>query len=243
LGDKEWPLGGGIGVAADVEYIFGSDKAPSFNMKEASFDKDKFMDRIVHDDMPDKQKRADEQPAPWKEKNTTANERKVPEPDKAAKKPLSTGAPAVPHAKPVQPPSTRSKEEKEREVPPSKEKHDTPQGVEHALDKQQADKEKALQKIPPRLREPADAEAKKPLPDPVKRWERGVTAVRQALSYAEVNGIELNELNRILIKIKNRPEYGFTDLHAEEEEDDYVVLGDMSPGRKITKSFVFPVGR
>src|SRR5262249_24351048 len=71
--------------------------------------------------------------------------------------------------------------------------------------------------------------------DASTKWEGGVNVVSQALQYAEKEGIELKELNKILSKIRKRPEYGFTNLYAEASEDEWVIMGSMSAAKKVKK--------
>jgi hypothetical protein len=78
LGSKEWPIGGSFGIAANVDYVFGSGKWPSVEFKEVEFSASKFMSDLMNDRTQAKSDVAP-QKGEWKEKNTP--DASVPIPD------------------------------------------------------------------------------------------------------------------------------------------------------------------
>lgn len=69
LFDKEYPLGGSIGLKASVDYVFGSEQLPSIEFEPVDFDSSKFMTDLYHDKVKPKTAEAGEQASEWKEKN------------------------------------------------------------------------------------------------------------------------------------------------------------------------------
>jgi hypothetical protein len=92
LGSLEYPLPGEFGIAADLDYVLGSDQLPEINFGEAKFDSGKFMTDLVNDHVPPKKAGEQEKPGTWKEGEPTG---KGPEP--AAKQGIpETADPAKP---------------------------------------------------------------------------------------------------------------------------------------------------
>jgi hypothetical protein len=105
LVNKEYPLGGTVGVNAAVDYVIGSDQWPSIEFKPVEFSADKFLTDLYTDKARPKTGEK-EQKGAWKEKNEGATE-----PPKAGKqgdaKPGKAGD--LPEAKPkVQPGSAKA---------------------------------------------------------------------------------------------------------------------------------------
>ncbi len=89
LGGKEWPLGGDMGIAADVDYVFGSGKPPAMKLKPAQFDGSKFMSDLTKKKTAPQSKKADK-PGQWKEKNSKT----AAPPKEAQQGDMQSGAPA-----------------------------------------------------------------------------------------------------------------------------------------------------
>ena len=232
LGSKEWPVGGSLGLNASVDYVFGSGKVPAIELKPVEFDSDKFLTDLYTDKAQPKSKKSDKQGS-WKEKNT-----KTAEPPKKEK----AGNAEPGKASPL--PDAKSKVKAggpKKDVKPANPNARTAEGK-SVKDYQDEARQK---KAKPSLNEPlkgkgkeetTDKSAKKT--DHQDKWQRGVTAVVQALKYAEKTGIEQKELNSILKKIKKRKEYGFKKLYAIEDEknnDKWVVMGSMSPEQTVSE--------
>lgn len=67
LGQLEYPLPGEFGLAADVDYVLGSQQLPEIKFSEAKFDKDKFMTDLMRENLPKKGKGEQEKPAKFEE--------------------------------------------------------------------------------------------------------------------------------------------------------------------------------
>jgi hypothetical protein len=241
LGDKEWPLGGGFGIGANVDYIFGSGKAPTVSFKEPNFSADKFMGDIVTDRLESKQGGEEQNQGQWKEKNTPQSQPSTGQSAPATG--VQSGTPTK-TATPVPAIPTSSKKKKNK--PPSefdlsgKPSAETESHLARQEEKKKTAKEDAQQK---RLKkgtgktaqEQADKQGQEQKADPTQKWQRGAAAVEQALAYAEKTGIELDELNKVLKSIRRHKEYGFTELYAKDGEKQWIVLGSMSPAKQITK--------
>lgn len=74
LFDKEYPLGGSMGVLASVDYVFGSGQWPSLELKPVEFDGAKFMSDLYDDKTQPKSGAPEEKKGDWKEKNEGAPE-------------------------------------------------------------------------------------------------------------------------------------------------------------------------
>jgi hypothetical protein len=74
LFDKEYPLGGSLGMMASVDYVFGSKEWPAIEFKPVEFDSSKFMTDLYHDETKPKTADAGDQKGEWKEKNEGATE-------------------------------------------------------------------------------------------------------------------------------------------------------------------------
>ncbi|HVQ36653.1 MAG TPA: hypothetical protein VMS31_03925, partial [Pyrinomonadaceae bacterium] len=74
LFDKEYPLGGSLGMMASVDYVFGSKEWPAIEFKPVEFDGSKFMTDLYHDKTKPKTAEAGDQKGEWKEKNEGATE-------------------------------------------------------------------------------------------------------------------------------------------------------------------------
>ena len=70
LFDKEWPLDTTMGLAASVDYVFGSGQWPKFDLKPAEFSSDKFMTNLYEDKAQSGPGKEVEKPTKWQEKNT-----------------------------------------------------------------------------------------------------------------------------------------------------------------------------
>ncbi len=81
LVNKEWPIGGSLGMKASVDYVFGSNVPPAVEIKPAEFSADKFMTDLYSDKAKSKSGGEKEQKGKWQEKNA-----KTAEPPKAGKK-------------------------------------------------------------------------------------------------------------------------------------------------------------
>ena len=81
LGNKEWPIGGSLGMNASVDYVFGSKEPPAVEIKPAEFSADKFLTDLYSDKAKAKSGGAEKKKGTWAEKNT-----KGAEPPKAGKK-------------------------------------------------------------------------------------------------------------------------------------------------------------
>jgi len=237
LGDKEWPLGGGFGIGADVNYVLGSGLAPTVSFKDPEFSGDKFLGDITDDRLDSKKGGETEKKSPWKEKNTPQ-----------AKPPTAQAAPAagvqsgIPTKAPVKAPAIPSSSKKKDKPPPEFDlAGKTPEETESRLARREEQKKAATQQGQQQgpkkgagkaAQEQADKQHEGQKADPTQKWQRGVAVVEQALAYAEKTGIELDELNKILKSIR-RQEYGFTNLYAEDGGEQWVVLGSMSAAKKV----------
>lgn len=96
LVNKEWPLGGSLGVNAAVDYVFGSNEPPAVEFKPVEFDADKFMTDLYSDNAKPKSGGAGDKKGKWQEKNAKGGE----PPKKAGKGDAAVGkAPDLPSAK------------------------------------------------------------------------------------------------------------------------------------------------
>ncbi len=69
LFNKEYPIGGSLGMLASVDYVFGSNQWPSIELKPVDFNGEKFMTDMYNDNAKPKSAEADDQKGQWKEKN------------------------------------------------------------------------------------------------------------------------------------------------------------------------------
>ncbi len=230
LGGKEWPIGGSFGLNANIDYVFGSGKAPAVELKPVEFDSSKFLTDLYADKAQPTSKKADK-PGTWKEKNT-----KDAPPSKEAK----TGnaklgkAEALPAAKSKVKPAVGKKD-----VKPANPNSRTANGK----TVKEYQKEARQKEGKPDLKSPMKGKGKEgktgkadTKKDKQDKWQRGVKVVKQTLSYAEKTGIDQKELNGILKKIMKRKEYGFNQLYAKESPKDkqkWTVFGAMSPVEQI----------
>ncbi len=81
LVNKEWPIGGSLGMNASVEYVFGSKEPPAVEIKPAEFSADKFLTDLYSDKAKAKSGGAEAKKGTWAEKNA-----KGAEPPKGGKK-------------------------------------------------------------------------------------------------------------------------------------------------------------
>ena len=81
LVNKEWPIGGSMGMKASVDYVFGSNVPPAVEIKPAEFSAEKFMTDLYSDKAKSKSGGEKDQKGKWQEKNA-----KTAEPPKAGKK-------------------------------------------------------------------------------------------------------------------------------------------------------------
>lgn len=67
----EWPIGSGIGIGADIDYVIGSDKLPDVTLGKVDFDASKFMDSALDNQLPQKSGSGDdkEKAGTWKGKD------------------------------------------------------------------------------------------------------------------------------------------------------------------------------
>ncbi|HEY6000589.1 MAG TPA: DNA/RNA non-specific endonuclease [bacterium] len=99
LFNKEWPIGGSLGVGASVDYVFGSNEWPKLDFKPVEFDSSKFMSDLYADKAKSGSGKDKESKGKWAEKNAKATD---PPPKK----------PPVGNAKPgkgVDPPPAKSR--------------------------------------------------------------------------------------------------------------------------------------
>jgi hypothetical protein len=103
LGSKEWPIGGGFGIKASVDYVLGSKELPTIEFQPVDFSADKFMTDLYHDKTQPKAGEGEAKKAPWAEKNSPAAEPPAKGGGKGehpgGKAPDAKGAPAGPKAK------------------------------------------------------------------------------------------------------------------------------------------------
>jgi hypothetical protein len=105
LGNKEWPIGGSLGMNASVDYVFGSKEPPAVEIQPVEFSADKFLADLYSDKAKAKSGGAEKKKGTWAEKNT-----KGAEPPKGGKKGgAQVGeAPKLPPAQPkVKPGGTK----------------------------------------------------------------------------------------------------------------------------------------
>ena len=81
LVNKEWPIGGSLGMNASVDYVFGSKEPPAVEIKPAEFSADKFLTDLYSDKAKAKSGGAEAKKGTWAEKNA-----KGAEPPKGGKK-------------------------------------------------------------------------------------------------------------------------------------------------------------
>ena len=107
LFNKEWPIGGSLGIGASVDYVFGSGVPPAVDFKPVDFSADKFMSDMYSDKAQGKSGEKGAQKGKWGEKNSKAAE----PPAKAPKKGNAQlgAAPEKPGAKSKVKPGTTKK--------------------------------------------------------------------------------------------------------------------------------------
>lgn len=81
LVNKEWPVGGSMGLNASVDYVFGSNEPPALEFKPVGFSGAKFMTDLYSNKAKAKSGGGKDQKGKWQDKNT-----KTAEPPKAGKK-------------------------------------------------------------------------------------------------------------------------------------------------------------
>lgn len=110
LFNKEWPIGGSLGIGASVDYVFGSGVAPAVDFKPVDFSAEKFMTDMYSDKAQGKSGEKEPQKGKWGEKNSKAAQ----PPPKAAKKGNAQPgkAPEKPGAKSKVQPGTTKKSNK-----------------------------------------------------------------------------------------------------------------------------------
>ncbi len=74
LFNKEWPIGGSLGIGASVDYVFGSGVPPSVDFKPVDFSAEKFMTDMYSDKAQGKSGEKEPQKGKWGEKNSKAAE-------------------------------------------------------------------------------------------------------------------------------------------------------------------------
>lgn len=74
LFNKEYPLGGTMGILASVDYVFGSGQWPKFDFKPVAFDSSKFMTDLYADKAKSGTGKEAEQKGKWQEKNSATAE-------------------------------------------------------------------------------------------------------------------------------------------------------------------------
>jgi hypothetical protein len=110
LVNKEWPIGGSLGMNASVEYVFGSKEPPAVEIKPAEFSADKFLTDLYSDKAKAKSGGAEAKKGTWAEKNAKGTE-----PPKGGKKGgAQVGeAPKLPPAQPRVKPGGAKKAKKQ----------------------------------------------------------------------------------------------------------------------------------
>ncbi|MCA9904385.1 MAG: DNA/RNA non-specific endonuclease, partial [Anaerolineae bacterium] len=71
LGQLEYPLPGEFGLAADIDYVLGSQQIPEIKFSEAKFDSNKFMTDLMRENVPKKSKGEQDKPAKFTESPDT----------------------------------------------------------------------------------------------------------------------------------------------------------------------------
>lgn len=233
LFNKEYPIGGSFGMLASVDYVFGSKQLPSIEFKPVDFSADKFMTDLYTDKVKSKSAEGGDQKGEWKEKNTKDGE--VPTGGgKGDAKPGDAGEQTAP--KSTEQSGGGGGKGGKKDVDPNATTADGKKVEEHkkkALEQGKKDPVKDLKTGEATEKKPEDQKGKE-TEDHEKKWERGTTAVKQALAYAEKTGIDLKELNQILKSIRKQTQFGFTELYAEPGKEDWVVKGSMSAAKEVT---------
>jgi hypothetical protein len=102
LGGKEWPIGGSLGVGASVDYVFGSNEWPKFDIKPVEFDSSKFMSDLYADKAKAGSGKDAQSKGKWGEKNSKAADPPPKKPPVGNAKPGKSAA-ASPAKSKVQP--------------------------------------------------------------------------------------------------------------------------------------------
>ncbi|GJL83482.1 MAG: hypothetical protein DHS20C01_31160 [marine bacterium B5-7] len=228
LGSKEWPLGGSFGFGASVDYVFGSGKAPEITFPPVEFSAEKFTSDMINDKTKPKAAKEPKQ-GKWKEKNTKATEPPAKTGGPGTGVSLGKGGAPAPGKPPI------SKEKKNPATPGAR----TADGktVKELKDAAQKGKQEAV-KAPKGAKGKTTDKGKAKKADPKVKWEKAVAVVKQALAFAEKNGISKKDLDRILNSIRRRKEFGFKKLSARESKEDkakWVVYGSVNPSGTIVE--------
>lgn len=222
--NKEWPLDCTMGMLVSVDYVFGSGQWPKFDFKPVSFDSSKFMSNLYEDKAKSGPGKELQQKGKWGEKNSAASEAPAKTSPKGNAAPGKTSAMPAAKSKPL------AGKKGDKTVDPNAK---TKEGkTVKQLQDDATKKGKKPEGHDAKGGKGSDAAKDKGMAS--ERWERGVTAVKQALVYAEKNGISEGELNKILKSVKKRKEYSFTELKAKSENGFWIIEGSMSPGKQIT---------
>lgn len=233
LGGKEWPVGGEFGFGASVDYVFGSGEFPTVEFGKVDFSADKFLTDLYNDKAQASGQGGAEKAAKWKEKNII----EAASPAGAKKGEGKEGGKAK---KPQVQPSNKATSQTTKKKANPNDKTAEGKSVKQLQDEAAKKGKKPATKEPQKgsAKESPTTKSKKKGAvadkDHAKKWERGVTVVKQALAYAEREGIDLDELNSILKSIKKRKEFGFSKLYAKDEGDYWQIYGSMSNGKKVT---------
>ncbi len=225
LGGKEWPLGGSLGVKAEIDYVFGSGEWPSIEFGEVDFDADKFLTDL-YNDHPAGGGGGEEKPATWKERNSP--EAEPPAPSRGGN--AERGAP--PPQSPARPRVARGSARRSgRPVDPNARTADGRTVREYQARARRRGQAPAETGSPPRGARPEprqagdDAEARR------RRWQAGVQAVERALEPVKRTGIAEEPLQRLLESVRRRA--GFQRLYARKGRDGrWEIYGEMSQAQQ-----------
>jgi len=121
LFDLSWPLASSLGVAADIDYVIGSDKLPDIKLGQVDFDSSKFMDSMLDNQIPAKKSGGEQEKAgTWKgvePKPPTAPASQPPKgPAPAGGKPAQAGTPSTKSGKGKQTPEEAANVPKTQDV-------------------------------------------------------------------------------------------------------------------------------
>lgn len=222
LFNKEWPLGGSLGINASVDYVFGSGQWPKFDLKPAEFNSEKFMTDLYADKAKSGAGIEAEQKAKWQEKNSAGTEPPAKSSPKGNATPGKAAALPAAKSKPV------AGKKGDKTVDPNaktKEGKTVKQLQEEAAKKGKKPDGATTGKG-------GKSEDKQTKPD--DKWNAAVTAVRADIERMEQEGIADKDLDAAVPKW--REQHGFKALKVEAKEEEYIVDGSMSPGKKVASA-------
>ena len=196
LFDKEYPIGGSLGMLASVDYVFGSGQWPAIEMKPVEFDGQKFMTDMYNDKAKPKTAEAGDKKGEWKEKNEGAKEPPKPLAGKGDAKPGKLGEQPPAKSK-VQPGGPKAAEkhvdDKAKVGGKTVEEH-----KKEAIDKGKKGEVKDTKKDTKKGAAPAESKDKK-AKDPKKEEQseqliKGLAALEQVTAHYAKTGAEKEEV-------------------------------------------------